>query len=186
MDIKSIIDTVAKWNEISQRQQRILLDQNLFFFLGILTDRWISKTPSREYILSTTFFIAKKPENVKHAITVADGSCWLSQWKDIRRKTLSRSADISFSPPPPLISLSLSLLCQVLDCWAPAISKRSQLGSLGIRLIRALHIGKEMKSIEERGTASTPTLITSFHVSAKRERNRRRRGGWAFGPPISL
>jgi hypothetical protein len=66
----------------------------------------------------------------------------------------------------------------VLDCWAPAISTRSQLGSLGIRLIRALYIGKEMKSIEERGTASTPTLITSFHVSAKRERNRRRRGGW--------
>ena len=30
-----------------------------------------------------------------------------------------------------------------------------------------------MKSIEERGTAATPTLITSFHVSAKRERNRR-------------
>lgn len=131
-------------------------------------------------ILSTTFFISKRPENIKHAITVADGSCWLSQWKDIRRKTLSRSADIILPT-----AASLSLLCQVLDCWAPAISTRSQLGSLGIRLIRALYIGKEMKSIEERGTASTPTLITSFHVSAKRERNRRRRG-WAFGPPISL
>jgi hypothetical protein len=77
----------------------------------------------------------------------------------------------------------------VLDCWAPAISTRSQLGSLGIRLIRALYIGKEMKSIEERGTASTPTLITSFHVSAKRERNRRRRGGgggWAWASNFPL